>query len=497
MNIYVAGLMHEANAFSPVPTPASAFTQAPHDASGFDPSDWFGYGDLIQAVEAAGDTARPGIYFMATPSAPCAAETFSAHCEALLVDLARQKSLDGVLLFLHGAQTAQGESDCAGSLTERVRDLVGPSRPIGVLLDLHANVTERLLNAANLVAACKEYPHTDFLQTAETLWRELRENGPYCRAWSWRPVPAFPASTTTHGPMHAFVAQLRENEADTGVILASALHGFPHADVRHASAGILVYADTLAQAEALASSLAVSFFDAVIASAKTAPGLTLEAAIRALHGPGPRPLLIAERSDNPGAGGAGDATHLLHALRANKIRGAALALLYDPEAVERAMEAGVGSYVRVALGGKANRLSGAPFEMNAAVRVIRTDAVQPVFEGSASQALGTSVLLEEDGLQVIVNSIRQQPFSPEVFTAHGIDIRRLDVVVVKSTNHFYGSFAPLVARVVYCDAPGAATEDLTALPYTLLSRPVWPLDDEEVCRAAMRAAPLKAMAPNG
>ncbi len=484
--VYVGGLMHEANAFSPIATPPEAFAAAPHRASDLKASDWFGYGDLIEAVRAAGDLALPGVHHMATPSAPCAAETYDTHCRALLGDLAGMAPVDAVLLFLHGAQTAAGEADCAGDLTARVRRLVGPSCPVGVLLDLHANVTDRLLTEADLVAACKEYPHTDFARVARDLWATLGQWQDRPLHHAWRRVPAFPASTTTHGPMKGFVDRIRHAERHPHVASVSALHGFPHADVSHASAGLLVYAETRDKADDMAAQLSEAFLGAIIASAQTSPGLALAETTEAMRAPRSGPLLIAERSDNPGAGGAGDATHLLHTLRSEQVGRAALALLHDPEAVQRAVAAGAGNTVSLLLGGKANTLSGSPFPMTARVCCIRTDAVQPVFEGTASQPLGTSVLLEEDGLCVIANTIRQQPFSPDVFSAHGLDVRDLDVVVVKSTNHFYNGFAPLVDRILYCDAPGAATEDLSALPYRSLTRPVWPLDSEDACRTVMR-----------
>lgn len=484
MRVYVGGLMHEANAFSPVATPPEAFAQAPHHDAALRPDDWFGYGDLIGAVRSAGDTAVPGVFFSATPSGPCSAATFAEHQARLLCDLAAALPVDAVLLFLHGAQTAQGEDDCAGRIAARVRDLVGPGVPIGVLLDLHANVTLRLLGSADLVAACKEYPHTDFGAVASRIWARLkRARQPLARAWL--PVAAFPASTTTRGPMQQFVAALHAAEAEPGIHSVSAIHGFPHADVPHASAGVLVYADSPQAATRTAARLRAAFFEAIVAAAADAPGLTLAKAMEQVRGRGGQRLLIAERSDNPGAGGAGDATHLLHALREAQVGRVGLALLHDPAAVALAQTAGVGNRVTITLGGKANALSGPPFAMQATVRMIRKDAVQSVFDSAAVQPLGTSVLLEEGGMNIIVNTIRQQPFTPDVFTQHGIDAREMDVIVVKSTNHFYNGFAPLVDRVIYCDAPGSATEDLAALPYRRLTRPVWPLDPLEDCLAAM------------
>ena len=83
-----------------------------------------------------------------------------ASAASPLGEAVRDKSV--VFLFLHGAQLAAGYDDCEGDLTRRVREVVGPEVPIGVLLDLHCDLTDELIDAATVVASCKEYPHTDF-----------------------------------------------------------------------------------------------------------------------------------------------------------------------------------------------------------------------------------------------------------------------------------------------------------------------------------------------
>jgi microcystin degradation protein MlrC len=74
MRVYVEGLFHEANAFSPIATPLSSFRQL--DAGDRLAAHEFGYSDFLNAARETGDAAIPGFYAEAQPSAPCSAATF-------------------------------------------------------------------------------------------------------------------------------------------------------------------------------------------------------------------------------------------------------------------------------------------------------------------------------------------------------------------------------------------------------------------------------------
>jgi microcystin degradation protein MlrC len=49
-------------------------------------------------------------------------------------------------------------------------------------------------------------------------------------------------------------------------------------------------------------------------------------------------------------------------------------------------------------------------------------------------------------------------------------------VVVKSSQHFQASFAPIARQVIYVSAPGSVTADLSSLPYRKVRRSLWPLN---------------------
>jgi microcystin degradation protein MlrC len=90
--------------------------------------------------------------------------------------------------------------------------------------------------------------------------------------------------------------------------------------------------------------------------------------------------------------------------------------------------------------------------------------------------LGASVALRIQGVDVVLNSTRQQVFSPDCFTELGLDLATKRLVVVKSTQHFRAGFDPLVVQVVYADTPGSLRVELGELPYRHLRRPLWPID---------------------
>ena len=68
-------------------------------------------------------------------------------------------------------------------------------------------------------------------------------------------------------------------------------------------------------------------------------------------------------------------------------------------------------------------------------------------------------------------------FSTDLFTQLGCDPASHKVVVVKSSQHFYESFAKIAEQVIYVRAPGVVAKDFTTLNFRKVSRPRWPFDE--------------------
>ena len=85
-----------------------------------------------------------------------------------------------------------------------------------------------------------------------------------------------------------------------------------------------------------------------------------------------------------------------------------------------------------------------------------------------------SVAVSFDGISVVLNTVRAQCFDPTLFTALGIDTRRQDILVVKSTNHFFAGFRKLTDAIFYCEAGRPYPNDPRVTDYRKARLNIWP-----------------------
>lgn len=486
MHIFLAALAHETNSFSPIPTTLRSFeegilvrpgadTAAQDLAHGFP-----GYGFLREVAREHGDRVTQGLCAWAQPGGPVARQVYEGLRDELLAELAAAGPVDAVFLVLHGAMIAQGYQDCEGDLLERVRALVGPGVPVGALLDLHATLTPRMTDSGAVLVACKEYPHTDYLARTRELHAILSGMaGGGCRPDTLlRRVPMLGLFGTGEAPMRALLERVGEGEAQDGILSISLIHGFPWSDTAETGAAVLVVFESGARewAETIAAQLAHAFY--ALRSLGARSMLALDEAVDAVLASTAGLVVMADSADNPGGGAACDSTFVLRALLERGARDVALGMLWDPLAVQLAMDAGVGAELPLRIGGKVGPGSGQPVDLPATVTAVRRDARQHGLAGKYTESLGDAVAIRAQGIDIVLNTRRQQVFSPECFTELGIDLSTKRLVVVKSTRHFRACFDPIAAETLICDAPGALHSDLARLPYVHLQRPMWPLDEE-------------------
>ncbi len=250
MRVFVAGLVHEASEFSPVPTSRRSFKMFEyHRPESGIPDDTArklnGYGTFIRLAEEDGHEVYASTYTFAQPSAPCSRSGYESLRNEILEDLLNNEPFDLVFLFLHESQMADGYDDCEGDLLSRVRDIVGPETFVGGELDLHTNMTETMIESATVLIACKEYPHIDFDERAVELYDigTRYAKGEINPQMNFERLPMLGMYYTTEPAMKAANASVRTLENEPGILSASLIHGFPWANVPHLSAGMLVVRD--------------------------------------------------------------------------------------------------------------------------------------------------------------------------------------------------------------------------------------------------------------
>lgn len=489
LRVFVGALAHETNTFSPLPTSRRSFSEAIFHRGGDEATlskamTLPGYGDMLELCAQAGDQATAGLCGWAQPGGPLPHHEYERLRDELLDEIARAGPLDFIVLVLHGAMVSSACWDCEGDLLLRLRERVG-NTPVGALLDLHGNLTEAMTQSGALLIACKEYPHTDFRDRAQELRGLLAEVAGGKRPMPrpvMQPMPMLALMGTTEEPMKDFVLQLKRCEDRPGLDSVSAMHGFPWSDTPHSRAAVLAWYDPRNEgAEEAARSTCATLAGQMYAIGTKTRGLRLpleEAVARALSqasAASGRPVVLADGSDNPGGGAASDSTFVLRELLRQGTSHAALGMIWDPQAALIAADAGVGTQLALRIGGKVGPLSGEPVDLDVEVICVRTDAAQRGLSGG-KEPLGLSVTVRTPAIDIVINSIRQQVFSPDCFTEMGVDLSTKRLVVVKSTQHFRMGFDPIASAVVYCDAPGSLHGDLQQLPFRHLDRPIWPLD---------------------
>jgi microcystin degradation protein MlrC len=470
--IAIGALWHETNTFAAGRTSLADFEayrlaegpQAVRDVAEGTETE---VGGALAACAELGLEAVPFFDAAAVPGPLVSAGAHAALRDRFLAALERALPADGILLCLHGAMVAEEVDDPESELATRVRELAG-SLPIAVVLDLHANPGEALVEEADLLLAYDTYPHTDAAERAAEAVALLAETieGELAPAVAARRVPLVTcplAQATEAEPMAGLLAAARRLQARPGVVRASLAPGFPYADVDRLGFAVIV------TGEAAAAAAAADELAADVWSRRDAfrPELVepAEAVERALAASGQ--TVLAEVADNVGGGAPGHSTHVLGPLLEAGAEGA-VAVLHDPDAARAAGAAG--GEVELEAGRPPLRVRGrVAFAGETGYR--RTGS----YMTGSFVDMGLCAVVEAGGIEVVLTSRRVMPFDAEHLAAVGIDAASRRILVVKSAVAWRAGFTG-AEQAIAVDTPGVTTCRLETLPYTRRPAPLHPLD---------------------
>jgi microcystin degradation protein MlrC len=479
MRIFVSQLVMESNTFAPFPLGWRAYEEMGihhGDATRVAPDGVFATLALWRDLaERAGHDVVEGLAAQAQPGGRTLRAVYEAFRDEILAQIQASGPLDVILLNLHGAMSAVGYDNCEGDLLTHIRALVGPDVVIGVELDLHCHTTSAMLRAVDILIAYKHYPHIDIADRAREVFRLSIDTAQH----RIRPVMSVVDCRmvglwhTTRAPMSDFVAAMNALE-DSGEVLSVSLgHGFPFGDVAEGGARLWVITDDQQdRGDRIAMDLAQRFF--ALRDATKQPLLSIDQALDHAVDSTALPVVAADGADNPGGGAPSDSTFILERILARGVDNALVAFIYDPEAVKVLVEAGVGARFMLRVGGKSGVTSGNPVDLEVDLKAVLHDHAQSGF--GMQWPLGTAVWIRAaNGLDLVLTTVRSQPFDPDSIAKLGIDLSQKRLIVVKSIQHFHAGFAPLAkGGVIYVAAPGALMPDFANIPYLARSLDYWP-----------------------
>ena len=484
MRIAIGGFQHETNTFAPSKASFDDFARGgawPPLLNGGDIVDGtrginLPIAGFIDVMRKTTHQLVPTAWAAASPSAHVTEDAYERIAGTILDALRSAGKMDAVYLDLHGAMVAEHLDDGEGELLSRVRAVVGSDIPVVASLDLHANVTQKMLEHADALIAYRTYPHVDMADTGARVARFLQRRlaGTPRPRVSARRVPfLIPLQTqsTMVEPAKSIYEELERLENGSVVSLSFA-PGFPAADFPECGPTVVAYAEDPAAASRVADALrgAVAEHE----SAFDCPVYTPEEGVRraiALAAQARRPVVIADTQDNPGAGGASDTTGMLRALTGANAQRAALGLMVDAAAAKAAHEAGQGSSIEIALGGKSNIPGDAPFRGRFVVERLsdgKLTCTGPFYRG-ARMSLGPSACLKIGGVRVVVACEKPQMADQELYRFVGIEPTQQAILVNKSSVHFRADFAPIAEEILVCKAPGPMLADPSDFPWKNLA----------------------------
>jgi microcystin degradation protein MlrC len=482
--IGVASILQETNTFSPLRCTLADF-EAQGLYEGEEMRDRLGgtnteAAGALEALGEAGVDAVPLLRAWAMSSGRVTAGTLAALCERLRHRLDEGGPLDGLVLSLHGAMAAEGADHADHELLRSAREAVGPDVPIGVCLDLHANVTPGLVGDAAFVVGYRTYPHVDMAatgaRTARLLLDLVEERSRPVTALARRPMLTPPEAQGPDGPLGALRAQADALEAN-GAIDVSLFPVQPWLDVEGLGSAVAVTTDADREAAGeLAEAIATALWDvrADFAVDLWPPEEALARARRSAS----RPVLLSESADSPTAGATADSPATVDALIRHGEGLRALTTLVDAPAVAACRAAGRNATVslvvgctldprfheRVPLAGLVVAVGEGPFPLKG-----------PVFTGT-QYSMGAWAVVESGSLSVLLTERPAPTFDPECYRHAGLASEQADVVVVRSATLFRAGWADLFSEALVLDLPGASTPRLDTLELVRAPRPLYPLD---------------------
>ena len=491
-NVFVCGLVQESNSFNPVLTEFEAFS-----TSGIFDGEALVHAEgragetingMIHGATRRGLTVHGGRRMRSKSGGPVDHTIVADFLDRTLNGIRQAAPIDGVLLSLHGATVSDISDDVCGDIIDAVRQTVGEDAVIAVALDLHANVTEKMMSAADFICGYQTYPHLDLYQVgyrAASLLADALEGRPLVTVRAALPMIAPPHGyTTTRGALHELMACGHDMVRQGTISDFSVFQAQPWLNVEELASTVVVTAPTEEAATAAASRLTEMEF-ALRRELLGEELWTIDQVIQAaLDNNTDKPVVLVDSADSPNAGANGDSAAVLEHLLPYRDRLRCAVALNDAAAVEKAFAMGVGASADFTLGASlAPELSRPVVVPNAVVRSLHDGRfhLQGPAERGQLRDIGHCAVLDAGELQILVCTLAQNCGDRQFYRSFGIEPTLCDLVSVKACTSFRAGYEPIAAMICNTATPGAAGPVLQDMPFTRLPQPMFPFDEITAC----------------
>lgn len=445
---------------------------------------WLPQFTLRQAARAAGWDVVESVCASSNPGRAINDDFYQALKRRIRSDLAKYGPFDAAVLVTSGVTRTFKIDDVERDLlrlfqsARRRRGTI-----VGLFTNVHAHLDDRNLKLIDLFMCLKEYPHTDWADRAKDLMKLVvkMERGELDPVFHVARPRMLATVNTFEEPYAPILNHVRDLEASGKAASISIVHGNLGVNTPHNEIQVVVTTDRkqrggLQLAKGIAgrilscrNSITPFYFSSKAATGKVKKSRQ-------------RPVVVADYLDNPFGGASGDSTIMLRSLIDAKVSDLCSGPYFDPAVVKLARDAGIGALLPFRIGGKLSPTSGQPLDLPCRVKAIHDDVIQyqPYNGAKVAFPTGTCVHLQSGAIDIIVSDLRQQTFSPTLFTRFGIALKKKKCIVVKSKQEYvlqFGAISELMFTVMTTNPhSGDFRSGYRVYDYSKLRRPIWPLN---------------------
>ena len=485
MRIALIHVMQETDTFNPVPTTLTDFKnvallEGAAILSRVDPNGPIA--GFLEAIRTFGKDVEviPILRADAQSGGRLSRQTLSALCQIIQSGLSAAGKCDGLMVFLHGAACAEGVDDVEGEILSIIREKAGNDIPIALMLDHHANITNRMIDSTNLLMAFRTQPHDPFETARDLTEIALRLfSRQISVTMAWQKIPMITHQEqflTARGPMKEWFDHARQCEASGQALTVSLFPMQPWIDVEEAGWSVVVATENdRASAEQIADELAQHAWS-LRHQFMQQENLSTTDAITFADDSVRQIVLLSDTGDSVLGGSTGDSTVILRALLDAKIHHQALVPITDPLAAKYLATCDIGATVTVNLGGWANNFY-SPIEVTGNLQAAREGIVTLPDLPQGSVDMGKSAILKVGNVSILVTEFPGVGgIHPGVYRHLGVEPGEFKMIVMKTASNFQ-YMKQLTTDFVRVATPGPTQSDVHSLPWSRVPRPIFPLDE--------------------
>ena len=408
-------------------------------------------------------------------------EKLEQHCE----------NIDAVFLILHGAMVSKNHDDFEGDFLEKINHIFKQkniSIPVVAVLDLHANVSDKMIENSTCVYAYRKNPHSDSRDAAikaASILNNLFEN-PNVNQINYQTKYILPPTGvgTANDPMKSVLSEAHKIEKnDKDIICINVMAGYSYADI--ADCGFSLNCCTkgdLTVAKKYLESLANVLEEKI--NFGYPKESTLEEVLEKIKSlpVSDKPILLIEPADNIGGGTPGDATDLLSRLLQTDEEGI-VAIINDPDTVRICHQSSVGNEIELNVGAKFDKFHGAPIKLKAIIQKL-SDGKFTLKNKQSHLAsmmginidMGLSAVVKNKQLTLLLTSIKTPPMDLGQLVSQDILPEDAKLIVIKAAVSHKDAYDPIASYSFYIDSQGLCSSNLRRLPFKKIGNKIISLD---------------------